>query len=76
MRVPSGPIVPGTYLSLISGNQFQGPGKPGNQTEVGSAAFVRMPGAPGFTEVPMRFLLEDVELCTGPRTATCSRSAR
>jgi galactose oxidase len=59
MRVPSGPVVAGTHLSLITGNQFQGPGNPGNQLQVGSAAFVRTAGAAGFTEVPLTFLLQD-----------------
>ena len=60
MRVPSGPVVPGTYLSLITGNQFRGPGgNPGDQLQVGSAAFVRTAGTAAFTEVSLEFLLED-----------------
>ena len=58
MRVPDGPVMPGTYLSIINGNQFQGPGNTGNQFQDGSVAFVRLVGEPDFTVIPLLFLRE------------------
>jgi hypothetical protein len=58
MLVPEGPIVPGTYLSIINGNQFRGEGNPGDQFRDGSAALVRHAAEMTFAEVPMTFLQE------------------
>jgi len=58
MLVPEGPIVAGTYLTIINGNQFRGEGNPGDQFQDGSAALIRHTTEPTFTEVPMTFLRE------------------
>ena len=56
MRDPIGAIVPGTAITLITGNQFQGAGgNPGNQLQDGSTLFFRKSTDPGFTPVPMFF---------------------
>ena len=41
MRDPVGAIVAGTAVTIITGNQFQGGGNPGNQLQTGSALFLR-----------------------------------
>src|SRR5688572_23393195 len=56
MRDPVGSIVPGTVLSIISGNQFQGAGNPGNQLQTGSAVSFRRASEPEWTTRPLVFL--------------------
>ena len=41
MRDPVGEIVPGTAVTIFSGNQFQGTGNPGNQLQTGSSLFFK-----------------------------------
>jgi hypothetical protein len=55
MRSPAGAPIAGSAVSILSGNEFQGPGNPGNQLEVGSSVFWRAAGRPDWTEVPMSF---------------------
>jgi hypothetical protein len=56
MRDPIGAIVPGTPVTIITGNQFQGPGNPGNQLQVGSSVSFRRAADPGWTTLPLTFL--------------------
>ena len=57
MRDPIGAIVPGTAITIITGNQFQGPGgNPGNQLQVGSAIFFKKSISPNWTLLPLSFL--------------------
>jgi galactose oxidase len=59
MRDPIGAIVPGTVVTIISGNQFQGPaGNPGNQLQDGSAIFFKESTSSAWVQVPMLFLRE------------------
>ncbi len=56
MRDPIGVLVPGTAITIISGNQFQGAGgNPGNQLQTGSSVFFRRDADPNWTELPMKF---------------------
>ena len=56
MRDPIGAIVPGTAVTIITGNQFQGPGgNPGNQLQDGSTLFFRKSTDANFTPVPLFF---------------------
>lgn len=59
MRDPVGALVPGTAVTVFSGNQFRGSGgNPGNQLQDGSSLFFQRAGAADWTEVPMRFYRE------------------
>ena len=55
MRRPLGGIEAGTEVTLLSGNQFQGAGVTGNQTQSGSAVMVREAGDLAWTTLPMQF---------------------
>ena len=56
MRDPIGALVPGTAITIFSGNQDQGPGgNPGNQLEVGSSVFFKRTTDAAWTEAPMLF---------------------
>jgi len=55
MRSPLTAIEEGTAVTLFLGNQFQGPGVTGEQTQSGSAVLVRKAGDPTFTALPMQF---------------------
>lgn len=55
MRDPVGAIVPGAAVTIIIGNQFQGPGNPGNQLQDGSSLFFRRQADAGWTELPLVF---------------------
>jgi alpha-D-xyloside xylohydrolase len=55
MRLPLIAIEAGVGVTLFSGNQFQGPGVTGNQTESGSALMVRKAGDLAWTPLPMHF---------------------
>ena len=55
MRDPVGAIVPGSDLRIFTGNQFQGPGNPGNQLQVGSSLFFKREADQGWTEAPLLF---------------------
>jgi len=57
MRDPVGAIVPGTSVSIITGNQYQGGGNPGNQLQVGSTLFFKKSTAADWTSRPLVFLL-------------------
>ena len=46
MRDPIGTVVPGTDITIFTGNQFQGGGNPGNQLEIGSSLFFNAPPIP------------------------------
>src|SRR5574339_1218680 len=59
MRDPMGAIVPGTAVTIVSGNQFQGAGgNPGNQLQTGSAIFFRKATSADWTLAPLTFLKE------------------
>ena len=55
MRSPLTAIEEGTAVTLFNGNQFQGPGVTGDQTQSGSAVLVRKASDPTFTALPMKF---------------------
>ena len=55
MRLPFEGIDAATPVTLSSGNQFNGGGITGNQTQSGSALLVRKTGAAAFTSLPMQF---------------------
>src|SRR5579864_1933281 len=57
MRFPLEGIDAGTVVTLSSGNQFQGPGVTGNQTQSGSAVLIRKAGEPAFRPLPVQFQL-------------------
>ena len=52
MRDPIGAIVPETAVTVITGNQFQDTGNPGNQLQDGSAVFFRKAASPNWTLLP------------------------
>lgn len=59
MRDPMGAIVPGTAVTIVSGNQFQGAGgNPGNQLQTGSAIFFRKATGTDWTLASLTFLKE------------------
>jgi hypothetical protein len=55
MRDPVGAIVPGAAVTIITGNQFQGGGNPGNQLQDGSTLFFRRQGDADWTALPLTF---------------------
>jgi hypothetical protein len=55
MRFPFPSIEAAQAVTLVSGNQFQGLGVTGSQTESGSASMVRRVGVPSWTRLPLRF---------------------
>jgi alpha-D-xyloside xylohydrolase len=55
MRFPLDSIDAETAVNLFTGNQFQGPGVAGNQTESGSSLMVSTAANPAFTPLPMHF---------------------
>ncbi len=55
MRDPVGAIVPGTAVTIYSGNQSQGDGNPGNQLQDGSAVFFKRQPDASWTMLPMLF---------------------
>jgi hypothetical protein len=56
MRDPVGAIVPGTAVTIFSGNRFRGPGgNPGNQLQTGSSVFFKRAADAIWTELPMIF---------------------
>jgi hypothetical protein len=55
MRDPVAGISATTSVSIFSGNQYQGPGEPGNQLEAGSAVFFRRRGDTSWSSMPMKF---------------------
>jgi galactose oxidase len=56
MRDPVGAIVPGTTITIFSGNQFRGPGgNPGNQLQTGSSLFFKGAADANWSELPMKF---------------------
>jgi galactose oxidase len=55
MRDPVGAIVPGTAVTIFSGNQYQGGGNPGNQLQDGSAVLARRQGDANWMTIPMAF---------------------
>src|SRR5262245_22235850 len=56
MRSPLTEIDAGTEVVLINGNQYQGAGVTGNQTQSGSAVRFRQAGSAAWSTRPMRFL--------------------
>ena len=56
MRDPVGAIVPGTAITVITGNQFQGGGNPGNQLQIGSSLFFKRTADTSWTSAPLVFL--------------------
>jgi galactose oxidase len=52
MRDPVGAIVPGTAVTIFSGNQFQGSGNPGNQLQNGSSIFFKRKTDAVWTPLP------------------------
>ena len=57
MRDPVGAIVPGTAITIITGNQFQGGGgNPGNQLQTGSVLSFRRTVDTTWTSLPLIFL--------------------
>src|SRR5579863_832562 len=55
MRDPLTEISPATRVSILSGNQFQGPGNPGNQLEAGSTVFFKKERETVWSSLPMTF---------------------
>jgi alpha-D-xyloside xylohydrolase len=55
MRSPLASIATGTDVLVFTGNQFQGPGVAGNQTESGSSLLVRKAGGGPWSPLPLRF---------------------
>src|SRR6266571_1864453 len=55
MRFPLVATEAGTAVTLVNGNQFQGVGVTGNQTQSGSALMVRKARDPTWTPLPMGF---------------------
>jgi galactose oxidase len=55
MRDPVGAIVPGTAVTIFSGNQFQGSGNPGNQLQNGSSIFFKRKTDAVWTPLPLIF---------------------
>lgn len=55
MRDPIGAIVPGTAVTIFSGNQFQGGGNPGNQLQDGSTLFFKRAADSAWIPLPMTF---------------------
>jgi len=55
MRQPLTQIFPTTTVSIFSGNQFQGPGNPGNQLEAGSAVVFKRSTDRVWSSQPMTF---------------------
>jgi galactose oxidase len=55
MRGPIGTIVPGTAITIFSGNQFQGEGNPGNQLQDGSSLFFKRASDANWTSIPLIF---------------------
>jgi galactose oxidase len=56
MRDLVGAIVPGTAVTLFSGNQFQGPGgNPGNQLQTGSRLFFKRVVDANWSSLPLSF---------------------
>jgi len=55
MRFPLDAIEAGTTVTLSNGNQFQGPGTTGNQTQSGSALMMRKAGDVTWTALPLHF---------------------
>jgi hypothetical protein len=52
---PFGAIVPGTTITIFSGNQFRGAGNPGNQLQTGSSLFLKRAADADWTELPLLF---------------------
>ena len=55
MRDPVGAIVPGTAITIFSGNQFQGDGNPGNQLQNGSSIFFKRKADTDWKPLPLIF---------------------
>ena len=55
MRDPVGGIFPGTAVTIVSGNQFQGAGNPGNQLQTGSRLFLKRAADTDWAPLPLRF---------------------
>ena len=55
MRDPVGAVVPGAAVTILSGNQFQGDGNPGNQLQDGSGVLFRRPAEAAWTSAPLVF---------------------
>lgn len=55
MRDPLAAISETTAISIFSGNQYQGPGEPGNQLEAGSTLLFKRRGDALWSSAPMRF---------------------
>jgi alpha-D-xyloside xylohydrolase len=55
MRNPLAVLSSAASVSIFSGNQFQGPGEPGNQLEAGSMVFFKKAGAAAWSSLPMSF---------------------
>jgi galactose oxidase len=55
MRDPVGAIVPGTAVTILTGNQFQGGGNPGNQLQVGSSMSFKRQADANWTQLPLTF---------------------
>jgi alpha-D-xyloside xylohydrolase len=55
MRDPVAGIFERTGVAIFSGNQYQGPGQPGNQLETGSAVLFRRRGDTSWSSEAMRF---------------------
>jgi hypothetical protein len=55
MRDPIGATVPGTEVTICSGNQYQGDGNAGNQLQDGSAVFAKRTTDDDWTLLPLVF---------------------
>src|SRR4051812_8667683 len=55
MRDPVFPTAPAASVTITTGNQFAGNGRPGNQLQVGSSLFYKQAHAVNWVEVPLLF---------------------
>jgi galactose oxidase len=55
MRDPVFPTTPGQQVTIVTGNQYQGGGNPGNQLQDGSELFYKRTVDTTWTQVPMLF---------------------
>jgi hypothetical protein len=68
MRSPFEEIEADTAVLLSNGNQFQGPGSAGNQTQSGSASMIRKAGDTAWNPLPVQFHSVDGNVISDIRT--------
>jgi len=60
MRFPLSAIMSNTAVEIYNGNQFQGPGNPGNQLGIGSTVFYKITTNTSWSSLPMSFVAQGV----------------